>query len=400
MNNKTVLQYTNTLINTVVLCLLAVLLLKLVFVFGYSSREYNYGYPYDSMVFDPFHRFTDWLIGIEWSRVGNPYDLNNELYKHIPPAPMSILSFWMLRFCDFINKYFSFFIILSFYVYANYKLFKLAYPSDDWRLALLVFLSSCVSTFPLWFVVDRGNPEIFGLILISLLLFKSIQSKCFASWVSLFLVAFLVSLKPSWGMYGMLLFLFPLRKALVGLLVCVLVYAYPVLFMGMDVFYLTSLIKLALPYIKDTNTWCSNITCAVRSLPLSININNYLVAGVVVFLTFVSSLYVLFKVKLRKEFLLIVVVSIGTVLANNPSPDYRLNIFFPITLGFICVFDTLRPSKLLLACLLISSVLVLGFINIPIKGFFPYTTLLRFIGVLGFLFVTYKVCCAKKMSVV
>jgi hypothetical protein len=151
--------------------------------------------------------------------------------------------------------------------------------------------------------------------------------------------------------------------------------------------YLLILIKMALPIIDNTNTFCHNFTCSLRVF----NYNNQFSNFIIVILALAFNIFSLVKLKFFKpgySVNLKIIISFfialfTTLLINNPSPDYRLLILMPAIPLFIYIMDfyDLNLSRANYYLIILSYNFIFSFINISIVNFFPIHTFLRFSGV-------------------
>ena len=370
---------------------LVVMGFKLLSVFYATSRGVGLGYPYDSMVFEQFHRFTDWLIPIEFSKLNNPFDTNDELYKHLPPTPYGILTFWILSLSKYINPLPLFFSILTAILLINYIIFTKIVIIETGNRAL-TFLALLITSYPLYLAIDRGNADIIAVLIISLFVLNEIDYK--SKKISIILLTILISLKPSWGLFGICIFYYPGRYIILSISVIIALYTFPIFYSSASYDYMLTLIKMALPIIDNTNTFCHNFSCAIRvfwqntqSLDIVIVVFGILINIAICIKLLIFSPNYNFQRKLLISFTF---ATFTTLLINNPSPDYRLLILMPFTqLAFYNMdFFDIQLNKIQYYFFTISYTLIFSFINIPIVDFPPIYTLLRFVGV----FVIFIIC--------
>lgn len=375
---------------TVAIISLIVMGIKLLSVFYATSRGVGLGYPYDSLVFEQFHRFTDWLIPVEFSKLSNPYDTNNELYKHLPPAPYGILTFWILSISNLIKPMPFFLFFLFQILFVNYLIFR-KIVKCDLRYINLIYLALLLTSYPLYFAIDRGNADIIAVLLISLFVLNILNNHNLK--ISIILLTLLISLKPSWGLFAFCLIYFPFSYAILSVLTIILLYTFPILFSGAGYDYMLILIKMALPIIDNTNTFCHNVTCGLRVFGYNSKIFNF----IVVTFGLLFNIFVLINIKfLKKDYSLKLKVIISffialftTLLINNPSPDYRLLILMPSFALFIFIINyySVNLKKFHYNLIILSYCFIFSFINISIVNFIPFHTFLRFSGVLILLII-------------
>ena len=110
-----------TTINVTILLMVIIFAVKSLSILYYTSRNIEYGFPFDAYGFYPLHRFTDYLIIWEQAILNNTYDLSSPIYKIFNnPAPYGYLQFFLIKIIPFkdysIVKYINFFVILIIFI--------------------------------------------------------------------------------------------------------------------------------------------------------------------------------------------------------------------------------------------------------------------------------------------
>lgn len=85
----------------------------------------------------------------------------------------------------------------------------------------------------------------------------------------------------------------------------------------------------------------------------------------------------------RKIYALLLIATVATLVANDPSPDYRVIFLLPffISIGYILNLENL--SKIYFLSLIASICLIFSFTNIYFKHYtINYYVILRFLGIL------------------
>ncbi len=339
----------------------------------YSSRDINLGIPFDQFGFDPFHRFTDYLM--IWTVTGyeNIYNLGN--YFHAPPygfVQLALLRYIPLRDLFYI-KYINFLFILFLFLYINYLIYIKSIPNKNinYKILFLIFL---ILNYPIFFIIDRGNLDIYGGVFFSAIIVIIIKNlgNSKASYLNLLFLIAIISLKPSFGLYILpILFCYPIPYILVAILGIIFSYLIPIIFFGASYLYLIDAILFARAQISGVSSFCHNYLCSFRAL--GIKPNQYFLIGTYI-LYFIYNVYYIKKIcsiKLTnlRMYGLILIATLGTLLLNDPSPDYRLILVIPLFLSLGKILNFSKLNKNTYNALIISSGLIFAYINIYISGF-------------------------------
>jgi len=380
MNKKIALEDFYKIAAISMMCLYAI---KMLTVFYYSSRGVDLGWPFDSLVFQQFHRFTDWLIPVDVAFFKNPYSLDEFKEKGLPPTPYTVLAWWILSFTKVIGSKGLYFCLLTILIYSNYFIFKYVNSNLKKIDIIILFLSITITSYPLYFLIDRGNVDIIALIFIS---FFSISMMVLKNeTIAILSLALLVSIKPSWSLYIFPLLIFSSKRNLIiSILFVLFIYAYPIIFWGLEFDYMLKVIHAGLPEINNMNYLCSNLSCGIR---VFFNIHSkfdWLIANSGIIVLIAAFIYIKFICKYLIEYKLILMfifTTLITMLINNPNSDFRLYMFFSlIPLIFYYVNKSSINNIFVDVKYLVGFILVFSFINIPIKNLVPYYTTFRLIG--------------------
>ena len=160
--------------------LLIVLLTKMISVWYFSSRNISKGFPFDSFLFNVFDRFTDYLI--PYIVAGYPNVYSTPEGATLPAPPYGHLQFVLLKYLPFRDNlwvlYGNFLAVVILFTIVLYGIFRFLYPqsSSERRLRFLVLL---VVAYPLHFIIDRGNLDIYGAAVIAFLFSVAIRKNGF-----------------------------------------------------------------------------------------------------------------------------------------------------------------------------------------------------------------------------
>jgi hypothetical protein len=243
-----------------------------------------------------------------------------------------------------------------------------------------------------------------GIAAITLFIYNEIMSG--KKIISCLILSFLVALKPSWGLFGLLLFAYPARFFVISVLFISFIYLYPIIFLNSDLNYLSVLIKKTIPYIDTVTTFCTNLTCGIRVFGISTKNLEIPVTIIGIISALLLTMYFKYSKKVsnpaQKVFFIFTSVLLISVLINNPSPDYRAVIFLPLYAYFFSRFDAdfLINKEYIILILVVTYVLTSSFINIPIINTIPYYTVLRVLGVviLSLVFIYLTIIKIRKSS--
>jgi len=368
----------------------------------YSSRWFEkFGPPFTEIGHHSFHRFMDWMATWEITNHGR---LNTHFYDYIKfsptgysisPGPYGILVFWLMWPFTFF-KYgmvYSFLIAMSGYLYTLFQVFKEATKTLKNLDRYFIFIALLVGTYALWYQIDRASIDVVMITLFNLIILNQIKWK--NKFLTIILAAIIVSMKPSFGFFGLLVLLPSISSIqLISLCFIVLIYLMPMLIWGLQYDYLIKLVDVAYPMISGMNFLCHNITCSIRvfypmpndGLDKLITISSFFISIIfLVYLKFFSKISDINKMNIMIFFCVLV-----ETMVYNPSPDYRLIMFIPL---FILLFNNysqqIMINRKIFITLCISFCLILGFINIPILGLPNYFTVLRTLGIVSFFFVSF-----------
>jgi uncharacterized membrane protein YvlD (DUF360 family) len=150
--------------------------------------------------------------------------------------------------------------------------------------------------------------------------------------------------------------------------------------------YLLNAIITAKNLLGTPSIFCHNITCAMRAIGPSPNLNFsiFFTLTALIYFAYYGFKCTLIKHKKSRFYALLLVASISTLIINDPSPDYRLIWITPFLLaaGKLINIEKLGDTRYII--LVLCSAFILSFINIYINNFMSLTTIARFIGVMGF----------------
>jgi hypothetical protein len=349
-------------IKAITLLLIGVII-KLFYIFLITKRgasHFNAGFPYDAYLFNPFDRFTDWLVPLAFSKLSNPWDIYSELGKSLPAVPYGPLTFIYLRFTSFLGHLFPFLILVYGYCYANYKLLNESLRGANLNLIFFLFVSLLIGYYPLHILIDRGNTAIIGLALVSLisLVVKrnadsslNFKEKKLLRLVE-FLYIFLICTKPTWGLLVLPLFFISKKSFYAVLIISLLIYLMPIIFFGVHFIDYINSMNFAYSYMYNATNFTNDIVGSISQLTwiflkFQIDYKNFTKFFIFVgFVVLVLSFLYIFSLKhinkKEKFFLFLAHVSISTLLFNRPSPDYNLPILLPL---FIVIIDIIANNQ-------------------------------------------------------
>jgi hypothetical protein len=348
-----VLEMTATFISI----LLAGVIAKLLYIFFMTRRGMAKSWPYDSYLFEPFHRFTDWLIPWRWADEANPWSVYGELAKMIPPAPYGPGTFWYINFTKSVGPVASFLALTAIFITVCYISYARTVSTDRFLtikpVRCLMALGCLVGFYPIHFLVDRGNADVIGAIFVAgiflCFIFPSEKFKCFDrnAWIDLFVVLAICS-KPTWGPIVVMSFLglSPTRvfRVIAGIF---LLYAIPVFFASVRYQDYIDSAKATLDIIGGAVAFSNHlytiVAAAIKVFPqiggdfrahLIIGGFGYAVVSVILYVVQRSRL-VEEKSRLLGDGLFFGHVLILVLLFNMPSPDYRLTVLLPLVIFLI-----------------------------------------------------------------
>jgi len=380
--------------------LLAVLLTKMISVWYFSSRNVSKGFPFDSFLFNAFDRFTDYLI---------PYIVSGYPNIYFPPTgatlpapPYGHVQFALLKYLPFRDNawvlYGNFLFVVAVFTVVLSGIYKFLYPqsSSDRRLKFLVLL---VVAYPLHFIIDRGNVDIYGAVAIASIYGLVIQKSRFSDPQFAFLLAFLISLKPSFALFAIPLVLgVKLRWAIPAVFLVAFNYLVPYLFYGQPIDGMWKTIVGSQPYVDGAVLFCHSFQCAYEAMGIKWGTT----VSLLILIVFVSALLVI-RFAMRKfersEVFLMLMTStvLLTLMFNLQSWDYRLTFLLPILLARPVVFPSRYLSKISSKILTCSFVVALGYVNILFPNSRAYPTIVRFIAI-SFIFGLFVYVLKKKIN--
>jgi len=130
---------------------------------------FNASYPYNTFLFDPVIKFTDFFRSCSFVSELNPYFDSNIKFNYYPFAHISIYPFSLMKQWAGLFTYFAIFI--SVFMIYTVKNIKVDSALDNARNFLIfTFLS-----YPFLFILDRGNIE--GLLFVFLVFFLAFYIK-------------------------------------------------------------------------------------------------------------------------------------------------------------------------------------------------------------------------------
>jgi hypothetical protein len=364
--------------------LLAVLLAKMISVWYFSSRNVSKGFPFDSFLFNVFDRFTDYLITYHISGYPNIYfpptgaTLGAPPYGHVQFALLKYLPFrdnaWVL--------YGNFLFVVAVFTVVLSGIYKFLYPqsSSDRRLKFLVLL---VVAYPLHFIIDRGNVDIYGAVAIASIYGLVIQKSRFSDPQFAFLLAFLISLKPSFALFAIPLVLgVKLRWAIPAVFLVAFNYLVPYIFYGQPIDGMWKTIVGSQPYVDGAVLFCHSFQCAHEAMGIKWGTT----VSLAILIVFVSALLVIrFAMRKFERSEVFSMLMTSTVLLslmfNLQSWDYRLTFLLPVLLARPVVFPSRYLSKISSKILTCSFVVALGYVNILFPNSRAYPTIVRFIAI-------------------
>ena len=363
--------------------LLAVLLTKMISVWYFSSRNVSKGFPFDSFLFNVFDRFTDYLITYIISGYPNIYfpptgaTLGAPPYGHVQFALLKYLPFrdnaWVL--------YGNFLFVVAVFTVVLSGIYKFLYPqsSSDRRLKFLVLL---VVAYPLHFIIDRGNVDIYGAVAIASIYGLVIQRSHFSDPQFAFLLAFLISLKPSFALFAIPLVLgVKLRWAIPAVFLVGFNYLVPYLFYGQPIDGIWISIKGAQPYVDGAVLFCHSFQCANGAMGIKMGTTVSLAILVVLVSALLVTRFIMRRFERSEVFLMLMTSTVLlSLMFNLQSWDYRLTFLLPILLARPVIFPSRYLSKICSKILSCSFVMALGYVNILFPNSRSYPTIIRFIA--------------------
>jgi hypothetical protein len=374
--------YYITILMQIIFCI------KMYTVFYYSSRNISLGWPLDGLVFDPFHRFTDWLTVYGASMIRDPY-ITSPTGATGPPYGYSLL--YIVSLAHYFGPRHYYFYMVLIFTCINYAIYAKAIPGGLSLKSASGYMSIIVVLYPLYFMIDRGNADIVASVLISLLFLLLMFNYKNKEFVIATLLSFITSLKPSLLLFALpLLFMFRLKVVLLFLVINLTVYLYPVIMLGEKLLYMPTLIISAQKILGDNPIMFHHDLALVLSI-FNVKIPSMYVAAFIIASCLLFLAYIKYFVRRVDVGLVVALVAEITMLANHPSPDYRMLLLFPIY--FYITFVILKIGIMSSAdkiIFIVSFVFAMSFDNIPINENLVYVSVLRFLGITMALYLTVK----------
>ena len=364
--------------------LLAVLLTKTISVWYFSSRNVSKGFPFDSFLFNVFDRFTDYLI---------PYIVSGYPNIYFPPTgatlpapPYGHLQFALLKYLPFRENawvlYGNFLFLVAAFAVVLYGIFKFLYPqsSSERGLKFLVFL---IVAYPLHFIIDRGNVDIYGAVAIAMIFGLVIRKSRFSDPQIAFLLAFIISLKPSFALFAIPLILgVKLRWAIPAVCLVAFNYLVPYLFYGQPIDGMWKTIVGSQPYVDGAVLFCHSFQCAHKAMGINWGTSASLALLILSLLVLVFVRFSMRKFERSEVFLMSMTSTILlTLMFNIQSWDYRLTFLLPVLFARPVIFPSQHLSKISSKILTFSFVIALGYVNILFPNSRAYPTIARFIAI-------------------
>jgi hypothetical protein len=295
-----------------------------------------------------------------------------------------------------INAQFIFLTLNIVFFYFTLKVFiRLFSTSETTYLYFLIFL---LCNYPIWMLFDRGNADIYTLLLLGLLLHLNIKKIFKYDWLIIVLIA---SFKPSNILFLTPIIFFNFRIMFIGALILLINYFLPFLiYPNVDLYYMFNSIIDAGKQLQNQSFFFSNLAVGLRSI--GVPVGNYKILGIAliylnIFIVFLLT-YFLKPKNNSKLFLIIVLINllisisikfyhlnsfilgisynflivlliiylrffrtkinnkisntwqvlsasiIVTLLMNDPSPDYRLTFLIPVFLFWIYNFSNYKSN--------------------------------------------------------
>jgi hypothetical protein len=290
---------------------------------------------------------------------------------------------------EIIKKYINILTLIVLFLILNFKIFKKSIEADIFEKTL-IFFTFIATCYPLFFLIDRGNLDVYAAILLSLLIYRqiiSIQKNNGDSnkITDAILIGIIAGLKPTFGIYILtLLICFSLKNIFVGIFIAIFSYVIPIIVYDANITYLIDSITSAKIALGLPKIFCHNFACLLRVI--GFNPNKYFS----IFLTLIIIPYFFYYFnKIRNisnnENKLILSLFINTsalLLINDPSPDYRIIFLIPFffAINKFFLIDNLNNLKFII--LILSIIFIFSFTNIYFQLRFEFYTLLRSLGII------------------
>jgi hypothetical protein len=383
--------------------------LKLLCIWYFTSRVYFnahgaiLGYPYDTLAFNTFDRFTDWLMPVEQAMLVNPYDLAALHAINTATSAYGYLSFVLLKMANVFGPIVIFLLSIAGYLYLNYLILRTRF-SRSHLICLNAYTALLIACYPLYYEIDRGNIVIWEALLLSWVFLEFTRKT--NSWSYTCALAVMACLKPSF-----LLFMAPILavagfpQVITAFAITAVNYAIPMFLPGGGPAYLTNAIQSASAVIGLSSTFCHNVSCALRVIGISP------ITSLIVALFSLPMLYVAYLIRRSSNPwehapLLVIVTALTSLLIADPSSDYALIVMLPIFLYLLghemLDFERAPLWRYSAPYLIIGFILAMSFINMPFPGVPRLAAPLRCLGLLAwyiatirYLFRTSRAACRK-----
>jgi hypothetical protein len=346
----------------------ALAIVKLLYIFLVTMRGVALAWPFDSYLFDPIHRFTDWLIPYRWAEETNPWKENHPLLLHLPPAPYGPITFAYLKVGHIVGSLASFFLALFGFLYLSYKVFLTSLPVNATNrsfIAFFLFTVLLLVFYPIHFLIDRGNADVIAAFFIAgvflVLVNNSNTTSNFDSNYSSKIIDILLVLaacsKPSWlPLLALTLVSGSLKRISLVIIATISVYSFPLVFQGVTVSDYVASIRSTFNIIAGVSAFSHNFVNGIRPFIEGPNITieaiyrvAFIFGAIYSFATLALSFYLRKMArgitKVNCDILIFTHIIICVLLFNHPSPDYRLVVLLP-ALAAIIVFLETRKSIL------------------------------------------------------
>lgn len=361
--------------------------IKLLTIWYFGGRNIGLEHPFITMYFEPFHRFTDFLMIWDIVHNDNIYDYTNTpTYKFLSPAPygfiqMFLMGFPLIKSASYGAAYLYFLILVIITFFLSYFLhskIQCCQKIDSWIFIFSILFMS----YPFGFLVDRGNTDIFALIfilslMITIILFDRLNL------LKIICVSILASLKPVFLVYlASYYFSDKFKYFVFASFLTLISYFIPILFFNADYDYLLKAINDALPHISNQIKYCNSLSCTLRLFDLTISKKILILfAFIYLFSSFIfDKIFLKLKDTFQKFFYYFSISTIMLLIFNDPSPDYRLTFLLPFFIVILANYHSFSFQNRLLS--LFSFFLIFSFTNISIPGVPAFDTFLKFNGLI------------------
>lgn len=349
----------------------ALAIVKLLYIFFVTRRGVSLGWPFDSYLFDPFHRFTDWLIPYRWSEEINPWKENHPLLASLPPVPYGPITFAYLKAGHIMGAIISFFLALCVFLYLSFRVFLASLPFQNKNrgfLAVFLFTVLILVFYPIHFMVDRGNTDIIAAMFIAgiflMLVYASNPKNSFNENYCYVFVDILIVLaagsKPSWlPMLAFTMVSGSLKRICLVIVAVIFIYSFPLIFQGVALSDYIASIEGTYKIVSGVSHFSHNLTSGIRPFVEGSKffhttmevVNRYVVlfGAIYSFATLVFCFCLRRKIedfhnKVNLDILIFIHIIICLLLFNNPSPDYRLVVLLPALAAILVFWENVKAS--------------------------------------------------------